>query len=84
MVLGAIGVWWFKFASDEVKARIEETIAPLMGGLSSAWRLLVEGAMHLKERVTGEPTLMPVMRKTKHVHWHKGFIIGCVSMQCQL
>lgn len=55
MVLGAIGVWWFKFASDEVKARIEETIAPLMGGLSSAWRLLVEGTMRLKERVTGEP-----------------------------
>ena len=39
-----------------------------MGGVSSVWRLLVEGAMRLKERVTGEFTLTPVMRKTKHVH----------------
>ena len=68
MVLGAFGVWWFKFASDEVKARIEETMAPLMGGLSSAWRLLVEGAMRLKERMSGESTLTPVMCKTKHLH----------------
>ena len=67
MVLGAFGVWWFTFASDEVKAKIEETTAPLIGGLSSAWRLLVEGAMRLKERVTGRSTLTAVMFTTRHV-----------------
>ena len=71
MVLGAVGVWWFKFASDEVKARIEETTAPLMGGLSSAWRLLVEGAVRLKERVTGEYTSCLSCARQGMCTWHR-------------
>ena len=47
-----MALWWFKFAGDEMKATIEETAAPIIGGMASAWQWLVDAVLSLKERVT--------------------------------
>ena len=57
IVLGAVALWWFKFASDELKATTEETMAPIMGSLRSSGEWLVEAVMRLKEKATGGASL---------------------------
>lgn len=52
-MLGVVCLWWFRFAGDEIKATVEETMAPVMGGVSSVWQWSVEAVMRLKERATG-------------------------------
>lgn len=52
--LGAVALWWFKFAGDELRAMVEETAAPVIGGMASAWRCLVDAILRLKERATGK------------------------------
>lgn len=56
-MLGAVALWWFKFASDELKAMTEETLAPIMGSLRSTGEWLVEAVMRLKEKATGGASL---------------------------
>lgn len=57
LVLGAVALWWVKFASDELKATTEETLAPIMGSLRSSGEWLVEAIMRLKEKATGGASL---------------------------
>lgn len=57
IVLGAVALWWFNFASDELKATTEETLAPIMGSLRSSGEWLVEAVMRLKEKATGGVSL---------------------------
>ncbi len=52
-MLGSVALWWCKFASDELKATMEETLAPVIGSLRSIGEWLVEAAMRLKEKATG-------------------------------
>ncbi|CAL5221253.1 g3408 [Coccomyxa viridis] len=52
-VLGAAALWWFKFAGDELRAMVEETAAPVIGGMASAWQWLVDAVLRLKERAMG-------------------------------
>lgn len=58
-VLGAAALWWFKFAGDELRATVEETAAPVVGGMASAWQWLVDAILRLKERAMGEPLDTP-------------------------
>ncbi len=63
-MLGIVGtagaLWWFVWASDDQKAAVEETLAPVVGTLLSTWHWLLDALMRLKERITGETTLPPV------------------------
>ena len=63
-MLGAVALWWFKFAGDELRARVEETAAPVIGGLASAWRWLVDAILRLKDRAMGEQPLVLLLSDT--------------------
>ena len=65
-MLGAVALWWFKFASDELKAMTEETLAPIVGSLRSTGEWLVEAVMRLKEKATGGASLG---MHTMHMHF---------------
>lgn len=53
-ILGvAFAVWWMNYASESIKARIEETVSPVVGALLSAWNWLLDTLIDLKDRITG-------------------------------
>ena len=49
----AFSIWWFMLASDDMKAALEETAAPVVGALASAWGWLLDALVALKDRITG-------------------------------
>lgn len=64
-VLGIVGtagaLWWFVWASDNQKALVEETAAPVLGTLLSAWNWLADALTRLKDRITGAAEEIPIM-----------------------
>lgn len=62
--MGAAALWWFKFAGDELRAMVEETAAPVIGGMASAWQWLVDAVLRLKERAMGEHLLILILIET--------------------
>ncbi len=56
-ILGlGFAVWWVNYASDNIKATIEETLSPVVGTLLSAWNWLLYSLVQLKDRITGKRT----------------------------
>jgi hypothetical protein len=51
-------LWWFVWASDNQKAAVEETLAPVVGTLLSAWNWLLDALIRLKDRITGALTTL--------------------------
>lgn len=49
----AFSIWWFMLASDDAKAALEETAAPVVGALASAWGWLLDALVALKDRIAG-------------------------------
>ena len=43
---------------------MEETAAPVIGGMASAWQWLVDAILHLKERATGKHLLVLLLSDT--------------------